>query len=346
MLSLSAFATRMSLNCTVEWYRNCVLLFIANMKAKRPTQNEINVLSLYMTKMKTKYNNDSEHYLVELFVKSGLSASTSGLEYTSTGKVWKELGFQNSDPTSDIRGGGLLCLDNMLYFLQEHRSIAHDMIRRRANGWDTYETFPWAPASINLTRLVAVEFGMITNSGRPGDSVEATQFPAKSSYHMLLEVEGFSRIYVLAFLLLDKMWDEQKATYMQFNAVLEEVRRELSEAITLAPTLPQLEQVVFRRVNYFPIPAEESSLQTPTTIFNDEIAGMTSIAEECDFFKQAIPQVYYPCVEELEDFLCVEPQSKKSAVMQQNNIPPDISLLYDCPSNSYPASSTLRLRFR
>lgn len=214
-----------------------------------------------MQKMKTSYTDEYEHYLVDLYVKAGLSSEKQ--QYVRKGDIWKVLGFQNHDPASDIRGGGILCLENMLFFFRVHRHAAQSMIKKRADGWDTFETFPWAPASINITRLVASEFSICGPGGqtKSSSSSKTRGILPKTSFHMLLENDGFSRIYVLAFLLLDKVWDEQGATYMQFNAVLESVRKELSEAIALTDELSELEQQIFERVHYIPPPMIDLSVQ-------------------------------------------------------------------------------------
>lgn len=317
MRPLPFHAIPASLHCNFELCRKYILLILSTFKAKQPSRHEVYAVSRNMDKMKTKYTDEHEHYLVDLYLKAGLASSQK--QYVRKGDIWKELGFQNPDPASDIRGGGLLCLDNMLYFLQAHRHLAQNMIQKRSKGWDTYETFPWAPASINLTRLVAAEFG-ICGAGSGGQiRREHEIFPSKTSYHMLLETEGFSRIYVLAFVLLDKVWDEQQATYMQFNSVIETVRRELSEAIILATSLTELEQQIFNRVNYTPLllyPEDDSSLPSQRYVSDSDTNNKDKVPSskiiennsKDSFFKQKVPEsVFYASMEDLETFLCASP---------------------------------------
>lgn len=247
-------------NAHLEWCWRYILLLISTLKAREPTRLELAALQRCISKMRTPYTDEYEHYLVDLYVKAGLASTNQ--QYVRKGDIWKELGFQNHDPASDIRGGGILCLENMLFFMRQHRHAAQSMIKRRATGWETYQTFPWAPASINLTRLVAAEF-FICGPGPAGSQATSSkkvkdEFPSKSSFHMLLEEDGFSRIYVLAFLLLDKLWDEKNATYMQFNSILDIVRSEMSYSIALSGTLPDLEERIFRRVEYLPPPVADS----------------------------------------------------------------------------------------
>lgn len=312
-----------SLYCNLEWCRKYILLLLSTLKAKKPTRHETSAAHQIMDKMRAKYTDENEQYLVDLYVKAGLSSNQQ--QYVRKGDIWKELGFQNHDPVSDIRGGGILCLDNMLYFLKVHRHVAQAMIRKRAKGWDTYETYPWAPASINLTRLVASEFG-ICGPGGQLKTMTGGPFPPKTSYHMLLESDGFSRIYVLAFLLLDKVWDEEEATYMQFNSVLETVRSELSEAIILATSLQELEQQVYRRVQYTPLHAvlvqEDSTTQSSSLNIESGCVG-NDISTNERIFNKAI----YPSISELEEFLCAPP-----TIEQENKCCANDQQKDSCPS--------------
>ena len=318
-----------SLQCNLEWCRKYILLLLSTFKAKEPTRHEAFAVNQSLQKMRTKYTDEHEHYLVELYVKSGLT--TRQRQYVRQGDIWKELGFQNRNPASDIRGGGLLCLDNMLYFLQAHRHVAQSMIQNRAKGWETYETYPWAPASINLTRLVASEFGICGGGSGGQIKNERSPLPPKTSYHFLLETDGFSRIYVLAFFLLDKVWDEQHATYMQFNSVLEAVRRELSEAIILATSLSELEQQVFHRVNHVPsfrIPAADDSPLSSQLGHSDEnmtaeaLMDTTTKNTKGNFFSQKLPEeVFYASIEDLEKFLSASPKISQDSSRHHHSTP-------------------------
>lgn len=46
---------------------------------------------------------------------------------------------------------------------------------------------------------------------------------------------AFEEVYCIAFTLLDKEWLEQRASYMQFNAVLKEVRAKVDAALQARP---------------------------------------------------------------------------------------------------------------
>lgn len=54
---------------------------------------------------------------------------------------------------------------------------------------------------------------------------------------------AFEEVYCAAFALLDRVWLARKASYMQFNAVLKEVRAQLEAALQARPrSIQQLQQ--------------------------------------------------------------------------------------------------------
>jgi hypothetical protein len=57
---------------------------------------------------------------------------------------WKKFGFQNKDPRKDIRGGGVLALNQLLVFCEKHRKLALQMS-------EDEEKFIFAITSVNVT---------------------------------------------------------------------------------------------------------------------------------------------------------------------------------------------------
>eukprot|EP00178_Gracilaria_changii_P003105 TRINITY_DN1452_c0_g1_i1.p1 TRINITY_DN1452_c0_g1~~TRINITY_DN1452_c0_g1_i1.p1 ORF type:complete len:287 (-),score=45.45 TRINITY_DN1452_c0_g1_i1:1741-2601(-) len=63
-------------------------------------------------------------------------------------KDWGRIGFQQADPASDFRGGGILALHQLLYISQHRQSVARRMIVEPPQELQRY---PWACVGINLT---------------------------------------------------------------------------------------------------------------------------------------------------------------------------------------------------
>lgn len=63
-------------------------------------------------------------------------------------KDWGRIGFQQADPATDFRGGGLLALRQLLHFARTRPHTARRMIAEPA---DEIKRYPWACVGINIT---------------------------------------------------------------------------------------------------------------------------------------------------------------------------------------------------
>lgn len=92
-----------------------------------------------------KDNAEHESKLEELWELLRPGTKREGGRYS---KEWGRIGFQQSDPASDFRGGGMLGLDQLLYFARTRTSVARRMISEPSTETKRY---PWACVGINLT---------------------------------------------------------------------------------------------------------------------------------------------------------------------------------------------------
>ena len=81
------------------------------------------------------------------------------------GKHWEDVGFQGSDPATDLRGCGMLGLTQLLCLVTRsftNAAAIHELSR------DSTQEFPMAPLSINLTHtaLKAVRRGLLNKEAR------------------------------------------------------------------------------------------------------------------------------------------------------------------------------------
>jgi hypothetical protein len=83
-----------------------------------------------------------------------------GLALRST--AWAEVGFQQRDPASDFRGGGLLGLHQLVYFARTRGDAAREMLVTPSAEAARY---PWACAGINVTMTAAGVLGDGTLDG-------------------------------------------------------------------------------------------------------------------------------------------------------------------------------------
>ena len=88
------------------------------------------------------------------------------------GKHWEDVGFQGSDPATDLRGCGMLGLTQLLCLVTRsftNAAAIHELSR------DSTQEFPMAPLSINLTHtaLKAVRRGLLNKEAKRLGSVWA-----------------------------------------------------------------------------------------------------------------------------------------------------------------------------
>ena len=222
-----------------------------------PSHEQLDVThSLALDLSKPFVDSQDTHLLTTLhsLITRQVVSNTPPPLYSRTGEWWKwSLGFQHSDPVSDIRGGGILSLKNLIFFLANHPLKATQMIKSRSgqivSADQTYPSFPWACAGINLTRVLALEFEIVLPTGCVNTGINA-KYSKKTTWSYLMEENGFNRMYVCLFLLLDCLRDEMGATYMDFNYVLKAVTEEFSMLLALSSSLSNLENRVHQRVNF------------------------------------------------------------------------------------------------
>ena len=120
---------------------------------------------------RTKLDDENE---VHLAVLHTLYTRLTGTDRAMPryGKHWEELGFQGSDPATDLRGCGMLGLTQLLCLVTRsftNAAAIHELSR------DSTQEFPMAPLSINLTHtaLKAVRRGLLNKEARRLGSVWA-----------------------------------------------------------------------------------------------------------------------------------------------------------------------------
>ncbi|XP_052773992.1 uncharacterized protein LOC128212541 isoform X2 [Mya arenaria] len=80
------------------------------------------------------------------------SLTGSKFDCPRMGSHWEEIGFQGMDPSTDLRGAGLLGLMNLLYILKDPKkmSLASDIYRLSIHPT---QNFPFCVMGINLSRI-------------------------------------------------------------------------------------------------------------------------------------------------------------------------------------------------
>lgn len=140
-------------------------------------------------------------------------------------ELWKDMGWQGSDPSTDFRGGGFISLENLIFFARNYPDsflmLLHKQVGARAE-WE----YPFAVAGINISFMLIQMLDL--QSGTPTSRV-GVRF-----LELLGEDErAFDTLFCVAFLMMDAQWLAKRASYMEFNDVLKSTREQLERELCL-----------------------------------------------------------------------------------------------------------------
>ncbi|KAF3441424.1 hypothetical protein FNV43_RR15338 [Rhamnella rubrinervis] len=140
-------------------------------------------------------------------------------------ELWKEMGWQGTDPSTDFRGGGFVSLENLIFFAQKYPESFQRLLHKQDGSRAEWE-YPFAVAGINISFMLAQMLDL--QSGKP-TSLVAIRFLE------LLEGDemAFDNLYCVAFQMMDAQWLAKRASYMEFNDVLKSTRTQLERELAL-----------------------------------------------------------------------------------------------------------------
>ncbi|KAL3819625.1 hypothetical protein ACJIZ3_005530 [Penstemon smallii] len=140
-------------------------------------------------------------------------------------ELWKEMGWQGSDPSTDFRGGGFISLENLIFFAKTYPEAFGNLLHKRDGNRSEWE-YPFAVAGINISFMLVQMLDL--QSGKP----------STLAGHRFLELLGqdemaFDNLFCVAFKMLDAQWLVKRASYMEFNDVLKSTRAQLERELAL-----------------------------------------------------------------------------------------------------------------
>lgn len=143
-------------------------------------------------------------------------------------ELWKELGFQGTNPITDLRAAGMLGLQNLKYFKDHNEEKFHQIIDYGCKCTDTTNQeelkyyFPWAISGINITFMLYKLFSLDRTAQSMLNERSACIYYA---FLRLIETDedAFEKIYCFAFLALFKMWIQENCEYVLFNEPLKTI---------------------------------------------------------------------------------------------------------------------------
>lgn len=138
---------------------------------------------------------------------------------------WKDMGWQGKDPSTDFRGAGFICLENLLFFAKTYPKSFQCLLQKQKGSRATWE-YPFAVAGVNITFMLIQILDL--RSKKPGTLLGAIFLK------MLAENEwAFDLLYCIAFEMMDAQWLAMQASYMEFNAVMKATRSQLERELQI-----------------------------------------------------------------------------------------------------------------
>lgn len=147
--------------------------------------------------------------------------------------IWLTIGAQSENPGLDLRAGGQLGLECLVYFVENHTAEARMM--NRVNG------YPFIRAGIAITKVLCEIFLVIDEFGQKG------KFPvAPKLYWQLLTTEtSFYQLFSFAFVVMDEIFcnktgkcqarQQQQCSQAILIDIVDETKAKLMEALQQAP---------------------------------------------------------------------------------------------------------------
>ncbi|KAL6988613.1 hypothetical protein U1Q18_014365 [Sarracenia purpurea var. burkii] len=140
-------------------------------------------------------------------------------------ELWKEMGWQGSDPSTDFRGGGYISLENLIFFAKNYPDAFQNLLHKKDGSRVEWE-YPFAVAGINISFMLAQMLDL--QSGKP------TTLAGIRFLELLSEdAMAFDHLYCIAFQMMDAQWLAKRASYMEFNDVLKSTRTQLERELAL-----------------------------------------------------------------------------------------------------------------
>ncbi|KAG0466421.1 hypothetical protein HPP92_018001 [Vanilla planifolia] len=141
-------------------------------------------------------------------------------------ELWKEMGWQSADPSTDFRSAGFISLENLIFFAKNYPESFQRLLNKKDGRRSDFE-YPFAAAGVNISFMLTQMLGL--RSEMPAAEVECR-------FVDLIDIDeaAFDRLYCVAFQLLDSLWLSKCATYMEFNEVLKSTRAQLEHELTAA----------------------------------------------------------------------------------------------------------------
>eukprot|EP01043_Picozoa_sp_COSAG02_P008487 COSAG02_NODE_273_length_26316_cov_13.661060_5_plen_857_part_00 len=160
---------------------------------------------------------------------------------------WVAMGFQNADPSTDLRGMNMLAIHCLLRLTEIHPALVSSIFSVTQERQGSY---PFALAGINLCQmmigllhLAEVDTADLGDPDEPGiTALPCLRSPLFALFCSLPEgVDVFEAVFAALFELLERTWVQSGATFMEFNFVLEKIQLAMKGHLDRRGTLDEMD---------------------------------------------------------------------------------------------------------
>lgn len=140
-------------------------------------------------------------------------------------ELWKDMGWQGNDPSTDFRGGGFISLENLIFFAHTYPDAFQNLLNKKEGSRAEWE-YPFAVAGINISFMLVQMLDIQSGTPTSLSGVRFLQFLTNDEW-------AFDELYCVAFRLMDAHWLARRASYMEFNEVIKSTRLQLERELAI-----------------------------------------------------------------------------------------------------------------
>eukprot|EP00268_Persea_americana_P009087 TRINITY_DN13584_c0_g1_i8.p1 TRINITY_DN13584_c0_g1~~TRINITY_DN13584_c0_g1_i8.p1 ORF type:complete len:214 (-),score=34.82 TRINITY_DN13584_c0_g1_i8:498-1139(-) len=145
---------------------------------------------------------------------------------------WKDMGWQGPNPSTDFRGCGFISLENLLFFARTYPASFQRLLFKQEGTRAAWE-YPFAVAGINISFMLIQMLDLYSDKPKCLPGINFLKILSGILHLIAEDEEAFDVLYCIAYEMMDAQWLAMRASYMQFNEVLQVTRTQLERELSL-----------------------------------------------------------------------------------------------------------------
>jgi hypothetical protein len=141
---------------------------------------------------------------------------------------WIIRGFNTTHAAHDLRGGGVVGLKNVAYFVENFKEKALNIVSRQ-NSIDRSDYYPFVQGAMQMSLLT---FDLL---GLASDKMDLNSLAVTPSWNLLNEENAIERVFTMSLLLLDNEWVMSGDDVMVFNRIKSDVKKRMNDLLNKRP---------------------------------------------------------------------------------------------------------------